>query len=44
MAKRKTSRSKDSSVGPKMSPVIQFGVAFIIVAAIALAYYAGMMR
>ena len=42
MPKRKVSSVKRASA--KMSPVMQFAVVFIIVAAIALAYYVGMMR
>ena len=44
MAKRKVSAKKVSSSKTKMSPVIQFAVVFIILAALGMAYYAGMMR
>lgn len=44
--KRKTSKAVAvrTSGSQKMSPVIQFAVVFIIIAAIALAYYVGTMR
>lgn len=42
MAKRKTASATRAST--KMSPIMQFAVAFIIVAAIVLAYYVGTMR
>jgi len=42
MAKKKVSPVRRAS--SKMSSVMQFAVVFIIVAAIALAYYVGMMR
>jgi hypothetical protein len=44
MAKKKTSKAVGLSSGQKMSPVIQFAVVFIIIAAIVLAYYVGSMR
>lgn len=44
MTKRKTSKTVRVKSQEKMSPVIQFAVVFIIIAAIALAYYVGTMR
>jgi hypothetical protein len=44
MAKRKVSQATRIQRSEKMSPVIQFAVVFIIVAALALAYYVGTMR
>lgn len=44
MAKRKVSRVVRSTPKSSMSPVMQFAVVFIIVAAIALAYYVGAMK
>ena len=42
MAKRKVASIKKAS--SKISSVMQFAVVFIIIAAIALAYYVGAMR
>ncbi len=42
MAKRKVTSLRKAST--KMSPVMQFAVVFIIVAALALVYYVGTMR
>ncbi len=44
MPKRKVVRAPRTPSSQKMSPVIQFAVVFIIVAAIALAYYVGTMH